>query len=173
LIKKIQAKKKSPAKSVAKPRVKKTAVKTVKKSAAKPVKKSAAKPVKKTAVKPAKIVDKSSPSLQLARELAELTLSKKATDVKILDLRGLTTITDFFVICTAYSDTQVKAVADAVMEGAKKAGEQVWHKEGMSQRSWVLLDYVDVVVHIFLKDIREFYGLEKLWGDAPFEDIAD
>ena len=109
----------------------------------------------------------------LARELAELALTKKATDIKILDLRNLTTITDFFVICTAHSDTQVKAIADAVIEGAKKIGERPWHKEGMSQKCWVLLDYIDVVVHIFLKDTREFYGLEKLWGDAAFEEVKD
>jgi ribosome-associated protein len=102
-----------------------------------------------------------------------LTLNKKAEDVKILDLRKLTTITDFFVICTAYSDTQVKAIADAVMDGAKKLGEHVWHKEGMVLKSWVLLDFVDVVVHIFLKETRNFYGLEKLWGDAKVTLISD
>lgn len=91
----------------------------------------------------------------------------------ILDLRKLTTITDFFVICTAYSDTQVKAVADAVIDGAKKMDERVWHKEGMTLKSWVLLDYVDVVVHIFLKDTRRFYGLEKLWGDAPVIEVIE
>jgi ribosome-associated protein len=114
-----------------------------------------------------------SQSQKLAYTLAELTLSKKADDVKILDLRKLTGITDFFVICTAYSDTQVKAIADAVIDGAKKMGENVWHKEGMSLKSWVLLDYVDVVVHIFLKDVRKFYGLEKLWGDADMMEVKD
>ncbi len=108
-----------------------------------------------------------------ARDLAGLTLSKKAAEIKILDLRNLTTITDFFVICTAHSDTQVKAIADAVIEGAKTIGERPWHKEGLSQKSWVLLDYVDVVVHIFLKDTREFYGLEKLWGDAVMEEMNE
>lgn len=105
--------------------------------------------------------------------LAELTLSKKAEDVKILDLRKLTTISDFFVICTAYSDTQVKAIADTVIEGAKKMDERVWHKEGMEQKSWVLLDFVDVVVHIFLKDTRKFYSLEKLWADAAVTEVSD
>lgn len=134
-----------------------------------PKKKAPVKTVKKTKAKKTEV----SESQLLARELAELTLSKKASDVKILDLRGLTTITDFFVVCTAHSDTQVKAVADAVTEGAKKMGEHAWHKEGMSQKSWVLLDYVDVVVHIFLKDTREFYRIEKLWGDAPVEEVHD
>ena len=114
-----------------------------------------------------------SESQKLAHTLAELTLSKKAEEVKILDLRKLTPISDFFVICTAYSDTQVKAIADTVMDGAKKMGEHVWHKEGMTLKSWVLLDYVDVVVHIFMKDTRRFYGLEKLWADAVITDVKD
>ena len=107
----------------------------------------------------------------LALKLAELTLTKKAEDVLILDLRKLTTITDFFIICTAHSDTQVKAIADAVIEGSRKFGEKVWHKEGMSQKSWVLLDYVDVVVHIFLRETRNFYRLEKLWADAEIREV--
>jgi ribosome-associated protein len=112
-------------------------------------------------------------SKDLATKLANLTLSKKATDVKILDLRDLTTITDFFVICTGASDTQVKAIADAVIEGSKGLGERPWHKEGITNRSWVLLDYVEVVVHIFLKDTRNFYGLEKLWGDAVMTEVKE
>jgi ribosome-associated protein len=112
-------------------------------------------------------------SKDLAVKLANLSLSKKATDVKILDLRDLTTITDFFVICTGASDTQVKAIADAVIDGSKNIGERPWHKEGITNRSWVLLDYVEVVVHIFLKETRNFYGLEKLWGDAEMTEIKD
>jgi ribosome-associated protein len=112
-------------------------------------------------------------SKDLAIKLANLSLSKKAADVKILDLRDLTTITDFFVICTGASDTQVKAIADAIIDGSKKLGERPWHKEGVTNRSWVLLDYVEVVVHIFLKETRNFYGLEKLWGDAVITEIKD
>ncbi len=109
----------------------------------------------------------------MADKLAGLALTKKAYDVKVLDLRKLTTITDFFVICTADSDTQVKAIADAVMEGSKKLGERPWHKEGIQSLRWVLLDYVEVVVHIFLRDTRRFYGLENLWGDAEIKEIED
>lgn len=112
-------------------------------------------------------------SKTLAFKLAELALTKKADDIKILDLRKITTIADFFVICTAHSEPQVKAVADAVLEGAKKDGETVWHKEGTNMKSWVLLDFVDVVVHVFLKDTRSFYSLEKLWGDAEITEVAD
>lgn len=112
-------------------------------------------------------------SKTLAFKLAELALTKKADDIKILDLRKITTIADFFVICTAHSEPQVKAVADAILEGAKKDGETVWHKEGTNMKSWVLLDFVDVVVHVFLKDTRSFYSLEKLWGDAEITEVTD
>jgi len=112
-------------------------------------------------------------SKTLAFKLAELALTKKADDIKILDLRKITTIADFFVICTAHSEPQVKAVADAILEGAKKDGETVWHKEGTNMKSWVLLDFVDVVVHVFLKDTRAFYSLEKLWGDAEITEVTD
>lgn len=100
-------------------------------------------------------------------------MTKKAYDIVIMDLRKLTTITDYFVVCTADSDTQVKAVADAVSEGMAKLGDQPWHEEGYTNRSWILLDFVDVVVHVFHKDVRKFYNLERLWGDAPVEHVSD
>jgi ribosome-associated protein len=116
---------------------------------------------------------KQSESEKLAVKLAEAALSKKATDIRILDLRNLTTISDFFVICTGSSDIHVKAIADNVMSESKKAGERPWHKEGTANRSWILLDYIEVVVHVFLKETRNFYGLEKLWGDADVREIKD
>ena len=112
-------------------------------------------------------------SKDLASKLAHLALTKKAEDIKILDLRKLTGITDFFVICTGGSDTQVKAIADAIVDGSKQLGERPWHKEGFTNKSWVLLDYINVVVHVFLNETRKFYGLEKLWGDAPVRALKD
>ena len=109
----------------------------------------------------------------LSKKIAELALTKKAYNVLIVDLRKLTDMTDFFVICSADSDTQVKAIADAIAEGTIKFGQPVWHSEGLEQRNWVLLDYVDVVVHVFLKELRKFYGLERLWGDAKIEVVED
>ncbi|HTX19823.1 MAG TPA: ribosome silencing factor [Bacteroidota bacterium] len=109
----------------------------------------------------------------LAKKIAAFALSKKAQDVVLLDLRKLTTMADYFVICSADSDTQVRAIADAIRDGAEKAGEQVWHDEGHGESTWVLLDFVDVVVHVFHKETRSFYNLEKLWGDAKFEHIED
>ena len=90
-----------------------------------------------------------------------------------MDLRKLTDMTDFFVICSADSDVQVKAVADAIAEGTDSIGISAWHSEGLTHRQWVLLDYVDVVVHVFHKEVRKFYALEKLWGDAKIEVIED
>ncbi len=109
----------------------------------------------------------------LQQSIADLALSKKAKDVVILDLRKLTSMTDYFVVCTGESETQVKAIADAIESGMEELGEKAWHTEGLQNLQWVLLDYVDVVVHVFHKDARLFYGLEKLWGDAKIQKVAD
>ncbi len=101
----------------------------------------------------------------LARKIAELALTKKAQDVVIMDLRGLTSMADFFVVCSADSEVQMRAIADAVEDGIEKKGSAPWHRESGSA-NWVLLDFVDVVVHVFHKGTRAFYNLEKLWGDA-------
>ena len=109
----------------------------------------------------------------LAKKIARLALTKKAHAVTIMDLRTLTDMADFFVVCSADSDVQVKAVADAIAEGTEKLGVNPWHQEGLTHRQWVLLDYVDVVVHIFHKEMRRFYAIEKLWGDAKIEEVGD
>jgi ribosome-associated protein len=97
----------------------------------------------------------------------------KGEDLVVLDLRGAADFADYFLLCTGNSDTHVRALADAVYEGMKKAGQQAWHSEGVAARKWVLFDFVDVVIHIFLSDTRNFYGLERLWGDVPTEKIED
>ncbi len=112
-------------------------------------------------------------STELAHQISEIIFTKKGFDVVAIDLRKLVTFTDYFVICSADSDTQVKAIADQVDKALLDEGIKSWHKEGLKALSWVLLDYVDVVVHIFKKDAREFYNLEKLWGDAPSEKMSD
>ncbi len=109
----------------------------------------------------------------LAKKIAQFALTKKASDITIMDLRKLTDVADFFVVCSADSDVQVKAIADAVADGTDKLGAAPWHQEGLSQRQWVLLDFVDVVVHIFHKEVRRYYNLEKLWGDAKIETVTD
>lgn len=105
--------------------------------------------------------------------ISELIFSKKGYDVKIIDLRKLATFADYFVICSADSDTQVKAIADEIDKKLRDEGIKCWHKEGFMALQWVLLDYVDVVVHVFKKDARAFYNLEKLWGDAPIIEVED
>lgn len=114
------------------------------------------------------------PTQELAREAARLTLTKRAEDVVILDLRALDGVCDFFVIATGHSEIQVRAIADAVEEGLRESRRiKPWHSEGFEARRWVLLDYVDVVVHVFHARAREYYLLDKLWGDAAREDVAD
>ncbi len=108
----------------------------------------------------------------LAHAIAGLALTKKAADVVIMDLRGLTTMTDFFVVCSADSDVQIRAIADAVDDGMEEKGSGPWHRESGSS-NWVLLDFVDVVVHIFHRNTRGFYNLEKLWGDAKISRADD
>jgi len=112
-------------------------------------------------------------STELAHKISDVIFTKKGFNVFVIDLRKLVTFTDYFVVCSADSDTQVKAIADQVDKALSDDGIKCWHKEGLKALSWVLLDYVDVVVHIFRKDAREFYNLEKLWGDAPSQKMKD
>jgi ribosome-associated protein len=108
-----------------------------------------------------------------AGRVGELILSKKGFDVKILELKEISSVADYFVICSADSNIQVKAIADEVDDKLRDIGIKCHFKEGYSTLNWVILDYFDVVVHVFKKDAREFYNLEKLWGDAPTEIITD
>lgn len=101
-------------------------------------------------------------SIALVRSLALLIDQKKGEDIHVFDLRGLSPITDFFVIVTSLSDVHTKTLANHIIENEKPQ-----HVEGLNAASWVLLDFFDVIVHIFSKEAREFYGLERLWGDAP------
>lgn len=107
--------------------------------------------------------------LALARAAGKLALSKKGYDVKILKLKKISSVCDYFVIVSGSVDVHVKAIADAIDEGLREKGIYTSHREGMSGATWVLLDYFDVVVHVFKEEARQFYALEKLWGDAPVE----
>ena len=93
---------------------------------------------------------------------------RKATNIVVLDLKKVkNAVADYFVICTGNSDTQLDAISDSVEEMVyKKLKQGPWHKEGKQNKEWVLIDYVDVVAHVFKKDKREFFALEELWGDA-------
>ncbi len=113
------------------------------------------------------------PSRELALKAVRLALEKKGGEIKLFDLRKLTSITDFFLICTGNTDTHVQALADHIVEQLELQQIKPWHVEGRESLRWVLIDYVDVVVHIFQPEVREFYGLERLWGDAEIEEFND
>jgi len=98
---------------------------------------------------------------------AELALDRKAEGVLALDLRGISSATNFFLLATGNSDIQVKAIADRIIDELKKEGIRPNHVEGIQGGRWVLIDYFDWVVHVFHPEAREFYQLELLWGDAP------
>ncbi len=111
----------------------------------------------------------------LSETIVKGMLEKKAADVVVMDLRKVkNSIADFFVICSASSDKQVDAIADSIDQEVFKAlKEKVWHSEGKNNKEWMLLDYIDVVAHVFRKDRREFYSLERLWGDADIREIKE
>ena len=105
---------------------------------------------------------------ELAAQIAAYADDKKALDIVELDLRAVVDYTDFFVICSGGSDRQVKAIHDAIHIGCKdEHGILPRRVEGLTQSRWVLMDYLDVVVHVFIPEVREFYALEHLWGEVP------
>ena len=104
---------------------------------------------------------------EIAEIGARAALDRRANNVVVLDLRGLSSVTDFFVICSGNSDTHVEGIADIIKEKLDEHGVKLWHREGERTASWILLDYIDVMVHVFTEDTRDFYSLERLWGDAP------
>lgn len=113
-------------------------------------------------------------SYEMAVGLAKALDSKKGLNIKVLKTQELTTLADYFVLCTATSTTQVKAMSDACEEAMEKQGERVHHIEGHRGGTWLLMDFSSVVVHIFMDEARKFYDLERLWGDAeeiPLEDV--
>ncbi|MEE8576629.1 MAG: ribosome silencing factor [candidate division Zixibacteria bacterium] len=112
-------------------------------------------------------------ALQIARLAGQLALSKRAFDVKILKLSELSSVCDYFVIASGDADIQVKAIAATIERGLRDKGVRPSHREGEREGNWILLDFMEVVVHIFREQTRQFYALEKLWGDAPTEEITD
>lgn len=112
-------------------------------------------------------------SARLAYQVSKLAWAKKATDIRLLDVRGLTEVTDYFIICTASADIHGRAIADSLVEELEKKKVKPLHKEGYQRANWILLDFVDLVVHIFLKEAREYYNLERLWGDAPSKYLSE
>ena len=108
----------------------------------------------------------------MAVVLARALDSKKGQDIKVLKTGDLTTLADYFVLCTATSSTQVKAMSDACEEAVEAHGERVHHIEGHRSGTWLLMDFSSVVVHVFTDEARKFYDLERLWSDAQEVDLA-
>lgn len=109
----------------------------------------------------------------LARRIGLLAIEKKAEEVTILDMSELSSACDYFVLCSAGSEQQVAAIADHIESKLRERGQPPWHVEGRTQRRWILIDFVDVVVHVFHQETRQFYMLERLWGDAKATRIRD
>jgi len=116
----------------------------------------------------------STPARELAALIVEAMQDKKAVDVTVVDVREVSGVTDYFVIGTGESNLQVRAITEAIRELVReRTGERPWKREGTQHNQWVLLDYVDVVAHVFDRERRAYYDLERLWGDAPTELVAE
>lgn len=107
----------------------------------------------------------------VVRVAARAALEKKAIELVVLDLQGLSSVADYFLVCSARSTPQVETIADAVRGALRVEGVRPRHNEGSAESGWLLLDYADVVVHVFLEETRGFYSLERLWGDAPLVSV--
>lgn len=107
------------------------------------------------------------------RQVTQALLDRKAVDAVVLDLRGLSSATDFFIIASGTSDAHVRGMAEHLMQALGPRGVEPHHVEGLAQGRWVLLDYVDFVVHVFHPELRAFYQLERLWGEAPLVAVSD
>jgi len=112
-------------------------------------------------------VTASSSGERKVRRAARAALDKKAIDLTVLDVQQVSSVTDYFLVCSGRSAPHVKTIADAIRAELKDEGMRPLHAEGQAESGWVLLDYGDVLMHVFLEDTRVYYGLERLWGDAP------
>ena len=116
---------------------------------------------------------KSSGIISHIQRISTLMLEKKALDIKIIDVRNITTLTDFFVICTSESEPQTRAITDHIHDQMKANGMKAWHIEGYENLDWVLLDYINIVVHVFSRDSRDYYDLDRLWADGKITQVHD
>ncbi|XOQ49213.1 MAG: ribosome silencing factor [Eubacteriales bacterium] len=111
--------------------------------------------------------------LELAKEAAKILDDKKAIDLKIIGIKDISVLADYFVLATGTSSTHVKSLADEIEFQLKQLGKSADHVEGYRSNSWVLLDYGSVIIHVFTSDAREFYNLDRLWQDGEIVDISD
>ena len=108
-----------------------------------------------------------------AQRISELMMEKKAVDIIIIDVRKITTLTDFFVVCTSESEPQTRAITDHINQKMKEEGVKSWHIEGYEHLDWVLVDFVNIVAHIFSKESRKYYEFERLWADGTITIVQD
>jgi len=106
------------------------------------------------------------------RRAARAALDKTAIDLTVLDVQRVSSVTDYFLVCSGRSAPHVKTIAEAIREDLKTEGVRPLHAEGQAESGWVLLDYGDVLMHVFLEDTRAYYALERLWGDAPLLSVS-
>ena len=109
----------------------------------------------------------------MALAIAACASDKKALDILLINMKKMSSVCNYFVIASGTSTTHVRAISDNIVKGLSERGQKSWHVEGEREASWILLDYGDVVAHIFLEDKREFYSLERLWAEAPQEAFAE
>jgi ribosome-associated protein len=139
-------------------------------------KKTVSRTSRRTAAKPAEKAPRKATKKRLSGDVAkavQAALDKKALDVVVLDLRNTPAFTDFFVLCSGLNQRQVKAIADAVEETLRAVKVRPAHVEGYDRAEWVLMDFFTFIVHIFTPQTREFYSLERLWGDAERIEVKD
>ena len=110
---------------------------------------------------------------ETAKRIIELAQEKKGQQIVLMDISKLSDFTDFFVVISGDSSIQIKAITDHIDEGMREVGVRYYQKEGYESLKWVLIDYVDVIVHVFSKQSREFYGVERLWADAEMSFISE
>lgn len=111
-------------------------------------------------------------SLELVQAAAKILDEKKASDIKALEIKGISSLGDYFLVASGSSNTQVKAMADELEVKLKEQGVMPKRVEGYQSAAWVVLDYYDVIIHIFYEETRQFYSLERLWNDAPLVDLS-
>jgi len=112
-------------------------------------------------------------SKTLIKKIINLIQDKKGYDIKIIDLKGISSLTDYFIICSSDSDPQTRAITNHIKKDLSREKIKPFQIEGLDYMDWILMDYFDIVVHIFKKETREFYDIERLWGDAKIETIKN